>query len=397
MLGAGIMGGGIAYQSAVKGIPVVMKDINQDALDLGIKTATGILNKGISIGKVTTDKMAQTLASIKPTLNLADIADADLVVEAVVENAKIKDTVLQETEATIREDAILATNTSTISVDLLAQNLKRPENFCGMHFFNPVHKMKLVEVIRGSKTSDATIAKTVAYAAAMGKSPIVVNDCPGFLVNRVLFPYFKAFSMLVRDGANVQVIDKVMEGFGWPMGPAYLLDVVGLDTGHHASGVMSEGFPDRMAPIENDIVTKLFEAGMYGQKSGEGFYVYGKDKRGKPTKTPSEQATTMINAFAVPSDFDKQTIIQRLMIPMTIESIRCFEDGIVSSASELDMGLIYGIGFPPYLGGALRHASEVGLDKFCAMADKYKDLGPAYEVTDKMREMAVNNQGFYPV
>ena len=204
---AGIMGGGIAYQSAVKGIPVVMKDINQDALDLGIKTATGILNKGISIGKVTTDKMAQTLASIKPTLNLADIADADLVVEAVVENAKIKDTVLQETEATIREDAILATNTSTISVDLLAQNLKRPENFCGMHFFNPVHKMKLVEVIRGSKTSDATIAKTVAYAAAMGKSPIVVNDCPGFLVNRVLFPYFKAFSMLVRDGANVPVSD----------------------------------------------------------------------------------------------------------------------------------------------------------------------------------------------
>ncbi len=397
VLGAGIMGGGIAYQSAVKGIPVVMKDINQEALDLGIKTASGILNKGVSIGKVTTEQMAATLASIKPTLNLADVAQADLVVEAVVENAKIKDAVLQETEATIAEDAILATNTSTISVDLLAKNLKRPENFCGMHFFNPVHKMKLVEVIRGSKTSDATIAKTVAYAAAMGKSPIVVNDCPGFLVNRVLFPYFKAFSLLVRDGANVQLIDKVMERFGWPMGPAYLLDVVGMDTGHHAAAVMSEGFPDRMAAIDNDIVTKLFEAGMYGQKSGEGFYVYGKDKRGKPTKTPSEKANTIVNSFAVPSDFNEDTIIQRMMIPMIIESIRCYEDGIVGSAAELDMGLIYGIGFPPYLGGALRHASEVGMDHFCSLADKYQELGPAYQVTEKMREMAANNQGFYPL
>lgn len=396
VLGAGIMGGGIAYQSAVKNIPVVMKDINQEALDLGIKTASGILNKGISIGKVTTEKMAHTLAKIKPTLNLADIADADLVVEAVVENPKIKDAVLQETEAAISEDAILTTNTSTISVNLLAQNLKRPEKFCGMHFFNPVHKMKLVEVIRGEKTSDETIAKTVAYAAAMGKSPIVVNDCPGFLVNRVLFPYFKAFSLLIRDGANYLAVDKVMEGFGWPMGPAYLLDVVGMDTGHHAAAVMSEGFPDRMAPIDNDIVTHLFEAGMYGQKSGAGFYTYGKDKRGKPTKVPSEKAAEMVASFATPQEFDKQTIVERLMIPMIIESIRCYEDGIVSSPAELDMGLIYGIGFPPYLGGALRHVTEVGLASFCATAEQYKALGPAYEVTDKMREMAANNQGYYP-
>lgn len=395
VLGAGIMGGGIAYQSAVKGVPIVMKDINDQALDLGMTTAAKILNKGISLGKVTTEKMAATLGSIKPTLNLDDVKDADIVVEAVVENPKIKDAVLQETEAAIGEDAILASNTSTISIDLLAQNLKRPENFCGMHFFNPVHKMKLVEVIRGSKTSDATVAKTVAYAAAMGKSPIVVNDCPGFLVNRILFPYFKAFSLLIRDGADFQLVDKVMEKFGWPMGPAYLLDVVGLDTGHHAGEVLAAGFPDRMSALDNDIVTKLYEAGHYGQKNGHGFYTYSKDKRGKPVKKASEDALAMIADLATPQAFEPSTIIERMMVPMIIESIRCLEDGIVATPAELDMGLIYGIGFPPYLGGAMRHADETGLARLCELADKYQDLGPGYQATEGMRQMAAENKTYY--
>lgn len=168
-------------------------------------------------------------------------------VEAVVENPKVKGEVLAQTEMHLSENAILASNTSTIPIALLANPLQHPERFCGMHFFNPVHRMPLVEIIRGPQTSDNTIARVVAYASKMGKTPVVVNDCPGFFVNRVLFPYFAAFSLLLRDGADFRQIDSVMEKqFGWPIGPAYLLDVVGIDTAHHAQAVMAQGFPQRM-------------------------------------------------------------------------------------------------------------------------------------------------------
>ena len=196
VLGAGIMGGGIAYQGAVKGIPTVMKDINQAALDLGLKEASGILMKGMKRGKVDPQKMASTLASITPTLEYSAIKDADMVIEAVVENPKVKSIVLKEVEGVVAEDAVICSNTSTISINQLAQSVNKPERFCGMHFFNPVHKMPLVEIIRGENTSDDTIATVVATTLRMGKTPIVVNDCPGFLVNRVLFPYFAGFSKL---------------------------------------------------------------------------------------------------------------------------------------------------------------------------------------------------------
>jgi 3-hydroxyacyl-CoA dehydrogenase/enoyl-CoA hydratase/3-hydroxybutyryl-CoA epimerase/enoyl-CoA isomerase len=246
VLGAGIMGGGIAYQSALKGVPIKMKDINQEGLDLGLSEASKLLTKRVSRGRLTVQKMADVLNSIDPQLTYEGFDSVDIVVEAVVENPRVKRAVLAETEKHIRPDAILASNTSTISIDFLAEALARPENFCGMHFFNPVHAMPLVEVIRGEKSSDEAIARTVAYANRMGKKAVVVNNCPGFLVNRVLFPYFDGFSKLLRDGADFQAVDKVMERWGWPMGPAYLSDVVGIDTGVHAAGVMAEGFPDRM-------------------------------------------------------------------------------------------------------------------------------------------------------
>ena len=182
--------------------------------------------------------------------------------------------VLAEVEGEVSDDTIITTNTSTISVDLLSTALKRPENFCGMHFFNPVHRMPLVEIIRAKSSSEKAIATTVAYAQAMRKTPIVVNDCPGFLVNRILFAYFGGFNKLVADGGNVAAIDKALERFGWPMGPAYLLDVVGMDTGKHAAGVMAEGFPDRMASDSKTVIDALYEADRLGQKNGKGFYQY---------------------------------------------------------------------------------------------------------------------------
>ncbi|MFA7860577.1 3-hydroxyacyl-CoA dehydrogenase NAD-binding domain-containing protein, partial [Escherichia coli] len=247
VLGAGIMGGGIAYQSAWKGVPVIMKDINDKSLTLGMTEAAKLLNKQLERGKIDGLKLAGVISTIHPTLDYAGFDRVDVVVEAVVENPKVKKAVLAETEQKVRPDTVLASNTSTIPISELANALERPENFCGMHFFNPVHRMPLVEIIRGEKSSDETIAKVVAWASKMGKTPIVVNDCPGFFVNRVLFPYFAGFSQLLRDGADFRKIDKVMEKqFGWPMGPAYLLDVVGIDTAHHAQAVMAAGFPQRM-------------------------------------------------------------------------------------------------------------------------------------------------------
>lgn len=397
VLGAGIMGGGIAYQSAVKGTPVIMKDINRDALDLGLKEAAKILGKGMQKGKVDATKMATTLNAITPTLDYNTLKDADLVIEAVVENPKVKASVLKETEQTVADDAIICSNTSTISIDTLAQSLDKPERFCGMHFFNPVHRMPLVEIIRGEKTSDDTINAVVAATLKMGKTPIVVNDCPGFLVNRVLFPYFAGFSKLVLDGADFAQVDKVMEKvFGWPMGPAYLLDVVGMDTANHASGVMADGFPERMSKLTNDPVTLMYNDERYGQKNGKGFYEYGTDKRGRPTKNAAERAYELITSqTAQTQEFDKDEIIARLMIPMANETIRCLEEGIVASAAEADMALLYGIGFPPFRGGVFRWIETMGVDKFVELADKYAHLGPLYEVTDGTRDMAAQGKSYF--
>ena len=398
VLGAGIMGGGVAYQSASKGTPIVMKDIREEALQAGLEEADKLLLKQISRGRMTPEKMAGVLNNIRPTLSYGDVAGVDLVVEAVVENPKIKQSVLAETEAALSEEAILTSNTSTISIDLLAQNLKRPENFCGMHFFNPVHMMPLVEVIRGSKSSDKAIATTVAYAQKMGKTPIVVRDCPGFLVNRILFPYFGGFSQLLMDGIDFVRIDKLMEKFGWPMGPAYLLDVVGIDTGQHAGQVMAEGFPDRMQKADKDPVSAMFEAGRYGQKTGSGFYRYEKDKKGKPRKLKDEVAYELIQpSVRATVELSDEEIVQRMMIPLCLETVRCLEDGIVDSPTEADMGLVYGIGFPPFRGGALQYIDSIGVAQFCALCDKYVSLGKAYEPTDKLRAMTDAGETFYPV
>ncbi|MGC9461252.1 fatty acid oxidation complex subunit alpha FadB [Vibrio genomosp. F10] len=397
VIGAGIMGGGIAYQSALKGVPVMMKDIAQASLDLGMNEASKLLNKRLSRGRLDGFKMAGILSSITPSLHYAGIEQSDVIVEAVVENPAVKAAVLSEVEKHVSEDAVLTSNTSTIPINLLAKSLQRPENFCGMHFFNPVHRMPLVEIIRGEHTSEETINRVVAYAAKMGKSPIVVNDCPGFFVNRVLFPYFGGFSMLLRDGADFTKIDKVMERkFGWPMGPAYLLDVVGLDTAHHAQAVMAQGFPERMGKEGRDAIDALYVAEKYGQKNGSGFYTYSVDKRGRPKKTFSEDILPILaDVCQQPTDFDDETIIQRVMIPMINEVVLCLEEGIIASPQEADMALVYGLGFPPFRGGVFRYLDSVGINNFVEMAKGYQQLGAMYQVPQSLIDMAEKGERFY--
>ncbi|MEP5766664.1 MAG: fatty acid oxidation complex subunit alpha FadB [Halieaceae bacterium] len=396
VLGAGIMGGGIAYQSAFKGTPIKMKDINQEGLDLGLSEASKLLAKRVARGRMSADQMGNILNSIDPTLTYSGFDDVDIVVEAVVENEKIKGIVLAETEQHIDSNAVLASNTSTISISRLAENLKRPENFCGMHFFNPVHAMPLVEVIRGEKTSDTAVARTVAYANKMGKKAVVVNDCPGFLVNRVLFPYFGGFNMLLRDGADFQAVDKVMERWGWPMGPAYLMDVVGIDTGVHAANVMAEGFPDRMQPDFKSATEVMFELERFGQKNDKGFYEYVADKRGKPQKTVNDEVYGLIaEVVGERAEFEREDIIARMMLPMAIEMARCVEEGIVGTAAEADLALVYGVGFPPFRGGIFRWMDTVGMAHIKEASDKFAHLGKAYELTDHMNTMLANGETYY--
>ena len=396
VLGAGIMGGGIAYQSAYRGIPVVMKDVSTEATTAGLSHAAELLNKQISRGKIDAEKMATILNKIQTTHSYDDIKVADIVVEAVVEKFELKKKVLAEVESIMRNDAILTTNTSTLSISMLAEGLKRPESFCGMHFFNPVHRMPLVEIIRGKKTGEHAIAQAVGYASALGKSPLVVNDCPGFLINRILAPYFAGFMGLLAHGVDFKRIDKVMEQFGWPMGPAHLLDVIGLDTAAHVEDVMAQGFPDRMKNEAKSAVLILYENERYGQKNGKGFYLYSAHQKAKTEKKPDPLVDFLLQSMIINKiDVTDEELVERMMLPMIIESSRCLEDEIVHTPQEIDMACIYGIGFPPFRGGLLKYADAIGLQPLCEKAQYYASNNPLYTPTEYIQTLARDAKGFY--
>jgi 3-hydroxyacyl-CoA dehydrogenase/enoyl-CoA hydratase/3-hydroxybutyryl-CoA epimerase/enoyl-CoA isomerase len=391
------MGGGIAYQSAIKGFPVVMKDIAQPALDLGISEAEKLLNKAVSKGKLDQAKANSILAMINPTLDDIDLQKSEFVVEAVVEHQPVKNAVLSALDKQLSDDAIIVSNTSSISINQLATSLTKPERFCGMHFFNPVHVMPLVEVIRGTHTSDQTIAAVCNHALKLGKKPIVVNDCPGFLVNRVLFAQCFAMELLLRDGVSFQQIDQVMEHWGMPMGPAYLMDVVGLDTIVHCYSVMSEGIPERFIRDKTTPTEVLLNAGRQGQKNGLGYYSYTAAKGGRPEKTVDADSIKLLESIAGSSnEIEPETIIDRLLLPLAIEMNHCIEEGIVDSAIEADMALIWGVGFPPFRGGICRWMDEQGLAQICQKADSYTHISELYRPTQSMRDMAAAGKKYYP-
>jgi len=398
VVGAGIMGGGIAYQSAYKGKQVMMKDIAQAGLDQGMAEANKLLSKRVERGRMSAVAMGDTLSKITPVLQYAEFDKVEIAIEAVVENVNVKRAVLSEVESHTRDDVIIASNTSTISIDEMAKGLKRPANFLGMHFFNPVHRMPLVEIIRGSSTSEKAVAKTVKLAKDMGKTPVVVNDCPGFYVNRVLFPYLAGFNLLLKEGADFLAIDKIMEKFGWPMGPAYLIDVVGIDTACHAASVMAEGFPTRMLFDGNSPVDLLHKAGRLGQKNNQGFYCYENDRKGKPKKLIDDGVVSIIAPAMDTSgvSFEDDVVIDRLMIPMCFEVIRCLEEGIVSEAVDADIGLLMGIGFPLFRGGPITYMENLGLELIAEKAKAFAHLGELYHPPALLLEKIAQGETFYP-
>jgi 3-hydroxyacyl-CoA dehydrogenase / enoyl-CoA hydratase / 3-hydroxybutyryl-CoA epimerase / enoyl-CoA isomerase len=396
VIGAGIMGGGIAYQSASRGVPVLMKDVVVKALETGVAEATKLLEKQVERGRLTTGKMLQVLAGITPTLSYGDFGGVDFVVEAVVENEAVKTKVLAEVETLLPEHAILASNTSTISITRLASALKRPESFCGLHFFNPVPRMPLVEVIRGEKSSDAAIATAVAYAQALGKTPIVVKDCGGFLVNRVLFPYFAGFDLLLRDGVDYERIDKVMETWGWPMGPALLIDVVGIDTCVHGDHVLAEAYPDRMRHEGQSSIEAMVGTGRLGQKNGRGFYAWKPEKKGPPRKQSDPEAQALVRALAKgKAEVSDDAIVERMVLPMLLECSRVLEEGIVTTPVEVDMALLYGLGFPTFRGGIFRWADATGAAALLKAAQAHEALGPLYAPTRQLTALAGSGRTFH--
>ncbi|AJR06374.1 fatty acid oxidation complex subunit alpha FadB [Photobacterium gaetbulicola] len=396
VIGAGIMGGGIAYVSADRNIDVVMKDINKSGLQLGLSEANKLLSKQVDKGRKSASQMGDVLNRIQPTLHDAALESTDLIIEAVVENPKVKEIVLAGLE-NAAPNAVIASNTSTLMISGLAKSLKRPENFCGIHFFNPVHRMPLVEVIRGEQTSDETVAKAVRYVEQLGKTPIVVNDCGGFLVNRCLTPYMLAFNQLVLDGGDIAIIDKTMsKSFGWPMGPAHLTDVIGLDTAEHCVESMDAAFPGRLGAPEVNLFKIMVENQRLGQKNGAGFYNYVADRRGRVKPSTSETALSLISGNRKEArEFDADTITMRLMLPMMFEIIRCLDEGIVASPQEADIAMIYGTGFPPFRGGLFYYMDQIGLPKLVEIARQYEQFGPLYALPEGLLTRAENGETFY--
>ena len=356
VIGAGIMGGGIAHTNATKGIRVPLKDINQAGLDLGLSTAVNLLEKPVKRGKLSFKKAATALNNIIPTLTNESLKNSDMVIEAVVEDPKVKGIVLKQCEDAAMDNAVIASNTSTISITQLAKSLARPENFIGIHFFNPVNKMPLVEVIRGEQTSEETVKRAVAYVQQIGKTPIVINDCAGFFVNRMLTPYMRAYSNLLAKGGDITFIEKTMKKYGMPMGPAELIDVVGMDTSAHVLELMSQNYSHMPLP-ENNIVQKLVDNNMLGQKNGEGFYTWSTDRRGRPVKTLNTKALELVNPTGT-LELTEEEVINALLLPMMFEAKRALNEEIVASEEEADLAMIYGTGFPPFRGGLVYEMNQ---------------------------------------
>ncbi|GGF58995.1 fatty acid oxidation complex subunit alpha FadB [Alteromonas lipolytica] len=395
VLGAGIMGGGVAYQTASTGTPILMKDINSAAIDAGLAEADRLMIGQLKRGRMKPEQALKTTRLIQPRLDYYGFDKVEFVVEAVVENIAVKRAVLADVEQQVAEDCVLATNTSTLTVAEMEDAVTRPQNLCGMHFFNPVHLMPLVEVIKGEKTSDEAIAKAVNYALSMRKLPVVVKDCSGFLVNRILFAYIRAFAVLVNQGIDFVRIDKLMEKFGWPMGPATLADMVGMDTSVHASAIVGKAYPDRMSDVHN-ATHILLEAGRLGQKSGAGFYRYELDKRGKQKKLPDPAVSELLAPLVTdPVELTDQQIVERLMLPFCFEAVRCLEQKVAESVATIDIALVSGVGFPRHLGGIFGYMDQIGAEQLLALSSTYESLGEAYAAPDTIRQMAESGDSFY--
>jgi 3-hydroxyacyl-CoA dehydrogenase / enoyl-CoA hydratase / 3-hydroxybutyryl-CoA epimerase len=392
VLGAGVMGGGIAQLLAYRDVPVRLKDINAAAISKGLQHAAELFRKSVTRGRMTRREAQHHMDAIAPTLDFSGFGQVDLVIEAIVERMDVKKRALREVEDHVGSDCVIASNTSSLSITEMQEGLLRPANVCGMHFFNPVHRMPLVEVIRGAQTGPDAIAAVHALARRLDKTPVIVNDGPGFLVNRVLSPYLNEAGFLLEEGASIESIDKALLEFGMPMGPLRLLDEIGLDVARHAAAAMYAGLGERMRP--SAALAALEGTSLLGRKGGRGFYTYDGEKTGGVNSEIYGYLAPAVPAER--SEVAGEDIRTRSVVAMINEAARVIEDGIAESAGDVDLGMITGTGFPPFRGGLLRYADKVGMTTILEHLEKLAAVsGPRFEPASLIREYAGAGRGFY--
>ena len=371
ILGAGVMGGMIAWLFNYKKMRVSIKDINWEAIAKGFKACRNAYNYHIKKRKLKLNEVEMRMLLLSGQTDYKGFKQHDLVIEAIPEDLQLKLATFRQLEQNIGEHTIIASNTSSISINRMAAGLKHPERFIGMHFFNPVNRMPLVEIIPGSKTAPGVVAKAVQLIQSVGKIPIVVKDCPGFLVNRILLPYLDEASHLLIDGVAPERIDHIMRNFGMPMGPIELLDEIGLDTAYKVIQIFESNYGYRMS--NNGLLEQVIKtANMKGKKSGQGFYTYaGKKRIGKNKQVEAiiqEIRTKKQKRLHIPSG---EEIQERLLLGMINEAFRCMEEQVVASEDMLDFAMINGTGFPPYTGGPICYARSLGVENVYLKLKKY--------------------------
>lgn len=394
ILGAGTMGGGIAYVAADKGIEVRMKDLNGEALGKGLKHARDLWSKLLKRRSIDKFQFRQKMDLVSASTDYSGFKNLDVVVEAIVEDMGIKQKVIAECANQMRPDAIIATNTSSLSVTEMSKGHPRPEYFAGMHFFNPVNKMPLVEVIRGDKSSDETIATIFELSKKMGKMPVVVKDGPGFLVNRLLLPYMAEAAFLLQEGMDIKKVDDAyVKEFGMPMGPFALMDEVGLDVCLKVLKIFKKAFGDRIEIAS--CMDGLEKSGRLGKKNGKGFYTYSDD--GKRLDV-DESVYSALGLKAPTSPLTSKECIERGVFAMVNECSRALiEDRIVETPHEVDLAMIMGTGFPPFRGGLLKYADSVGLTYIETQLAEYAVQRNAARLrpANPLKDLAKANKKFY--
>ena len=397
VLGAGLMGAGIAQALAERGRPVVLKDRDHAALGRGLAAAAGRFGELAGRGRLGPGGVAAAMARIVPTTRADALSGADFVVEAVFEELAVKRAVLAETEAAGPADLIFASNTSTLPIAEIAAEARCPHHVVGMHFFSPVHRMPLVEVIRHPGTSPETVATTVALAREMGKTVIVVDDGPGFFTSRVLGPFLDEAARLLAAGARIEEIDGALERWGFPVGPLKLLDEVGLDVAAHAAGAMRERLGERYAPPE--VFGRMLADGRTGRKAGRGFYVYAGSERGRRRKQGRRRVVDG-SVYPLldwrPAPVPEEEIAERCWLRMLDETARAIADGVISDPRDVDVGVVFGLGFPPFRGGILREADRRGLGWVVERLEEHAARhGERFAPASLLREMAAEGRRFH--
>jgi 3-hydroxyacyl-CoA dehydrogenase/enoyl-CoA hydratase/3-hydroxybutyryl-CoA epimerase len=393
VIGAGVMGAGIAQWSAARGLPVILKDVAPGALAKGLKNAEKIFQDGVKKRKLTPAEATAGLDRITATSEDVPLTSVDLVIEAALEKLDVKQAIFRQLEARSAPQTVLATNTSALSIDAIASGLADPGRVVGIHFFNPVHRMQLVEIVRGPRTSTAALETALGYVKGIGKLPVLVKDSPGFLVNRILLPYMVEAVRLFHEGVPAERLDRIMLDFGMPMGPARLTDEVGLDVAQHVAVDLQNRLP-KPVPI-NDTLEKMIAKGWLGKKSGIGFYVFPKEKGAKETPNPD---VASLQSNGAGREQDDATLRDRMVLVMINEAARVLEEGVVEAPEDVDFGMIFGTGWAPFRGGPLRYADTRGVAEIVAQLRKLQtQVAPHFEPCAKLVDLAQSQARFYPV